>query len=73
MKPCKRADTSKSEALAATTPENPSTVVTERTQEGVPVKDAVGTAATAPDQAAALEAAKTPGSTIEVRAPGAMR
>ena len=60
---------SKDEAISRTLAGEPGAVVTERTADGVPVKDAAGTTATVPDQAAAMEATKTPGSTIEVRSP----
>ena len=60
---------SKDEAIARASAGEPGAVVTERTPDGTPVKNAVGTTATVPDQAAALEASKTPGNTVQVETP----
>ena len=60
---------SKDEAVARASAGEPGAVVTERTPDGTPVKNAVGTTATVPDQAAALEASKTPGNTVQVETP----
>jgi hypothetical protein len=57
---------SKDETLARASAGEPGAVVTERRPDGTPVKSAVGTTATAPEQAAHLEATKTPGSTVHV-------
>ena len=61
----------KTEALQRAAAGEPSVAVTERTPDGVPVKDAAGTTATAPEQIAALDAAKPPENTLEVRSPEA--
>ena len=60
---------SKDEAIARASAGEPGAVVTERTPDGTPVKNAVGTTATVPDQTAALEAVKTPGNTVQVETP----
>ena len=59
----------KDEAIARASAGEPGAVVTERTPDGTPVKNAVGTTATVPDQVAALEAVKTPGNTVQVETP----
>ena len=60
---------SKDEAISRALAGEPGTVVTERTPDGTPVKAAVGTTATAPEQVASLEAAKTPGNVVSVETP----
>ena len=57
------------EARAAATGE-PLVVTTERAADGTEIKSAVGTTGTAAAQAAALEANKSPGSTISTTTPG---
>jgi hypothetical protein len=59
----------KDQAIARASAGEPGVVVTERTPDGTPVKEAVGTTATAPEQVASLEASKTPGSVIGVEHP----
>ena len=59
----------KDEAVARVAAGEPGAVVTERRPDGTPVKNAIGTTATAPAQTEALEAAKTPGSTVQVETP----
>ena len=59
----------KDEAIARASAGEPGAVVTERTPDGTPVKNAVGTTATVPDQAAALEATKSPGNTVQAETP----
>jgi hypothetical protein len=59
----------KDEAVARASAGEPGAVVTERTPDGVPVKQAVGTTATVPAQAEALEAVKPPGNVVSVEHP----
>ena len=60
---------SKDEAVARVAAGEPGAVVTERTPAGTEAKAAAGTTATAPAQAEALEAAKTPGNVVSVERP----
>ena len=60
---------SKDEAVARVAAGEPGAVVTERTPAGTEAKAAAGTTATAPAQAEALEAAKTPGNVVNVERP----
>lgn len=59
------------EARAAKTGE-PLVVTTERAADGTEIKSAVGTTGTAAAQAAALNASKSPGSTVSTTTPGQM-
>ena len=63
----------KTEALQRMAAGEPGTVTTERTPDGTEVKGAVGTEATAPIQEAHLDAAKTPGNTVQTEDPAANR
>lgn len=61
---------SKPEAMArAAATGEPLVAVVERAPDGTEVKGAIGTAGTAPAQVAALEASKSPGSTVTVENP----
>jgi hypothetical protein len=59
----------KDEAVARASAGEPEAVVTERTPDGTEAKAAAGTTATAPEQVASLEAAKTPGNVVSVERP----
>ncbi len=65
--PFTKADVAQSAAAG-----NPEVAVTERTPEGVEVKSAGGTTATAPTQVAELEALKDQGNTVQVEDPAAV-